>query len=361
MGLRDGQNKISRRDNRRARENRARREAKYASTERDNDETLAVLSGFLLPARPREEEEGRTFGRVAKIQAGAIWINKDDRMFRAKLSQPHLWKTLAPHLVVGDEVQLQGLQSEEVVVRARLPRNNVLTRIRGDASRISAFAQELHVIAANIDRAVIVASASQPPFYPGLVDRYLVLCEYGGVTPTICINKADLTKERHPIIQWYRDQLKLSVFETSATTGEGMSELAAYLKGKVSVVVGNSGVGKSTIINFLNSHLHIRTQTVSVRHEEGRHTTTSTDLYKWDEGSYIIDTPGIRNLGITNISRSALQEYFKEFAPFATLCKFGNCLHQFEPECGVRSATERQEISSYRYQSYLRMLQGLGD
>jgi ribosome biogenesis GTPase len=268
----------------------------------------------------------------------------------------HLAKEINPPLshplLVGDQVILNH-QSE---IQACLSRKNQLVRFKVDNTRNGLHQKEAHIIAVNIDLAVIVATAAEPKFFPSLVDRYLLLCQYGNIQPLICFHKCDLTDARPPILSWYQETLGIEVIETSIKTNRGLAALKNQLSGKVSVLVGASGVGKSSIINqLLNKTL--KTQILSSKTKKGRHTTTSSSLYPLEEG-YIIDTPGVRSLNMGSIKRSELQNYFPEFETLAQYCKYSDCMHVHEPECGVKAALENHALKM-RYQTYLRLSESL--
>jgi ribosome biogenesis GTPase / thiamine phosphate phosphatase len=215
-----------------------------------------------------------------------------------------------------------------------------------------------HVIAANVNLAIIVATAAEPAFSLSLVDRYLLLCQYGNIQPLICLNKCDLTDIRHPILNDYRDILGIEVIETSVKDNTGIAELKRKILGKSVVLVGASGVGKSSLINQLLDKT-LKTQTISSKTKKGRHTTTVFNLYPLEEG-YIIDTPGVRSLDIGNIPRSELKNYFPEFNHLAPYCKYRDCLHFHEKNCAVKDAQAEHTIKM-RYQTYLRLLEKILD
>lgn len=293
-------------------------------------------------------------GIIVEIRGRIFTVMYNDEYFHCKLSQEIPFE-LGRRLVIGDKVLFES-QGKEGIIKARVPRNTILSRLRGDSQRISAAAQEEHVIAANVDTGVIVAAATDPEFHPRFIDRYLTICQNGGIKPVVCVNKCDLTDARHPILEWYKE-FGISVIETSAQMDEGVPELKECIRGKIAVLIGNSGVGKSTLVNRIIPGLNLSARTVSEKTGKGRHTTTTTNLYKWDEGSYIIDTPGIRSLGISHIDKSHLRFGFPEFDEFVDACKFRDCFHQHEPECGVKQAVAEKKINRYRYESYLRMLE----
>lgn len=293
-------------------------------------------------------------GIIVEVRGRIFTVMSQDQYFHCGLSQEIPFE-LGRRLVIGDEVFFEA-QGNEGIIKGRIPRTSTLSRLRGDSQRISAAAQERHVIAANVDTGVIVAAVTDPEFHPRFVDRYLTICQNGGIEPVVCLNKCDLTDERHPIIEWYKG-IGIPVIETSAQTNEGVPEFREHIRGKISILVGNSGVGKSSLINRVIPDLNLAAKTVSGKTGKGRHTTTSTNLYKWDEESYIIDTPGIRSLGVSHIEKSNLKFGFPEFDKFANACKFRDCLHQHEPECAVKQAVAEQKINPYRYESYLRMLE----
>jgi len=235
-----------------------------------------------------------------------------------------------------------------------LPRRTVLSRSDPHNQRIE------RVIAVNIDVVVNVVSLKNPPLRPGLIDRYLIAIGKSGAEAWVCVNKIDLlgcADEFAPLAPY--ESLGIPVIRCSATTGEGIEQLSDALAGKLCVFAGHSGVGKSSLLNALDSGLTLDTSAVSSGNQRGRHTTTSSALYHLPNGAMIIDTPGIREFGLWNISSADVRSYYREFEGRA--CTFGDCSHTHEPDCGVKAAVEAGEIARARYEGYLRILQAMSD
>lgn len=249
-------------------------------------------------------------------------------------------------LAPGDRVFIEH-DERGPVVRAVHPRRNKLSR--------PAIARDREqVFAANIDCAVIVASVVRPAFNPGLIDRYLIAAQAGGVESIVCINKIDLANGEPEGAAVYRE-IGLRVLGTSCETREGLDALREQLGGKCSVLVGHSGVGKSSLVNALDPDLTIHTQEISDSSNKGRHTTSASRLYELAGNIRIIDTPGVKQLGLWGVTPAELNYYFHELAEASSACKFRDCTHTHEPKCGVRDAVETGAIAKARYDSYLRI------
>jgi ribosome biogenesis GTPase len=225
--------------------------------------------------------------------------------------------------------------------------------MRSDRTRRSTGGGAEHVLAANVDIAVIVASAASPAFHSRLVDRYLVMCQFGDVSPLLCLNKVDLA-DTLPDLSIYRD-LGIPVVLASAAAGYGIAEMGEHLAGKTAVLTGHSGVGKSSLVNRLLGEDRERVGAVGGG-GRGRHTTVASTLHVLERSTFVIDTPGIRSLGLWKIGRDELRYYFPEFANHADDCRFRDCLHRSEPGCAVIAAVARGELPTARYDSYLRLL-----
>ena len=258
----------------------------------------------------------------------------------------------------GDIVVINQEQPDEYYISNLIKRKNVLSRTKKDSTRNSSNAGSSHNIAANIDVAVIVVSAKTPPLHPKFIDRYLMLLQYNNINCAICLNKADLkTEADEKVLDIYR-KIKIPVVETSTIDSTGLENLKDILRGKQAIFVGHSGVGKSSLTNALMDTDEIKTSHVSEKSGKGRHTTTSSKYYIWDENSSIIDTPGIRSLDISNFKPSEIKEYFSEFEDLEGRCKYSNCLHYREPieNCVIKQAVKSGIIIRERYDSYVRIL-----
>ncbi|MCF6284454.1 MAG: ribosome small subunit-dependent GTPase A, partial [Candidatus Hydrogenedentes bacterium] len=251
-------------------------------------------------------------------------------------------------LASGDQVYVEQ-EAEKWVVRGIGPRSSRLSRPGHEHDRL-----DEQVFAANIETLVIVAAAADPPFRTGLVDRYLIAAEVGGVTPIICVNKIDLVDEDPPALKDY-EALGFQVIRTSCESGEGLDALRAVLGGKLSILSGHSGVGKSTLLNVLDKDLEVHTQEVSGVSHRGRHTTTASRLYKLEGNIRIIDTPGIRALGVWGVSPEEVAWFFPDLAELGEACRFRNCSHTHEPDCAVVAALDEGRLTPWRYDSYLRI------
>lgn len=255
-------------------------------------------------------------------------------------------------LLPGDKV----IVSNNVITNL-IKRNTLLTRIKRDSTRHDDVGLAKN-IAANIDLAVIVVSAKEPPLHPKFIDRYLMILENSGIDSIICLNKCDLkTDEEEKILEIYR-HLGIKVIETSTYKNIGISALKECLLGKQAIFVGNSGVGKSSLTNALMDDVDIKTGHVGEKSKRGRHTTTTSKYYVWANSSSIIDTPGIRSLDISDFSASEIQDYFSEFSNWRNGCKYKNCLHYQEPidDCMIKRACQSGLIDKSRYESYLRII-----
>jgi ribosome biogenesis GTPase / thiamine phosphate phosphatase len=251
-------------------------------------------------------------------------------------------------LAPGDRVFVEQDQ-EKWVVRGVGERTTRLSRPGHEHDRL-----DEQVFAANIDVLVIVAAAANPPFRTGLVDRYLIAAEVGGVTPILCVNKMDLVEEAPSVLADY-EALGCQIVRTSCETGEGLDELRTALRGKMSILSGHSGVGKSTLLNSLDNELEVHTQEVSDVSQRGRHTTTASRLYELAGDIQIIDTPGIRALGVWGVSPEEVAWFFPDLAALGENCRFRNCSHTHEPDCAVVEALDGGKLTPWRYESYLRI------
>ncbi len=255
----------------------------------------------------------------------------------------------------GDQVMVARADDESLVVESILPRRN--TFVRADER------QRKHVIAANLDLAVIVI-ATRPLPSRDLVERYLLAVHSLGIEPVIVLNKTDLelaegeSAAGATVLGHMPDYeaLGYTVVRTSCKTSPGITELQPLLKGCTSILVGQSGVGKSSLINQLLPDLDIQTNELSRATGKGTHTTTSTKLYQFTGGGFLIDSPGVWEYGIWKFENDELAAGFKEFTPFLGQCHFNNCVHASEPDCAIKQAVADGHILDWRYQSYLRLL-----
>lgn len=255
-------------------------------------------------------------------------------------------------LAPGDRVRVETREGEPWIVGIR-PRRTRLSRLAIEQSGVAE-----QVMAANVDVLAVVTTPVQPMFKPGLVDRFLIVAQLGGVAPIVCMNKVDLTETLPEELGIWKE-LGVTVIETSCASGLGIDALRERLTGKLSVLAGQSGVGKTSLLNALDPSLDLATQTVSASTEKGRHTTTSARLFHLADGIDIIDTPGIRQLGLWKVTQAHLTYLFPEMAEAAAGCKFRDCTHTLEPECAVREAVAAGAISGQRYRSYLRIREDL--
>ena len=254
-------------------------------------------------------------------------------------------------VVVGDEVQcLTDEQGSHVIIDITPRRNYVIRR----ASNLS---KESHIIAANIDQALLLVTLRQPETALEFVDRFLVTCEAYKIPVVILLAKIDLQDEEE--VAFFRsvyEPIGYRVVEVSAVTGEGVEEVHDLLVGRTTLLSGNSGVGKSTLVQRIDPSLDIRTGDISESHHKGRHTTTFSTMYPLSEGGALIDTPGIKGFGLIDIEEEELWHYFPEMMHYGRECRFYNCTHTHEPGCAVVAALEEGAISELRYESYLKMM-----
>lgn len=255
-------------------------------------------------------------------------------------------------VVVGDRVMVEPDGESSAIVEI-LPRHNYVIR------RASNLSKESHIIAANIDRALLIVTLHSPVTAREFVDRFLVTCEAYRVPVTIVLGKADTLvgeyeAEAEEFEAIYGDA-GYDIIRLSSTTGEGVEQIRELLKGRTTLVAGNSGVGKSTLVGYIDPTLDIRTGEISESHHKGKHTTTFSTMYPI-EGGYIIDTPGIKGFGLIDIDSRELCRYFPEMMRLAPDCRFYNCTHTHEPGCAVRDAVEQGFVAWSRYESYLKIL-----
>ena len=255
-------------------------------------------------------------------------------------------------VVVGDRVVVEPDGDSSVIVEI-VPRRNYVIR------RASNLSKESHIIAANIDHALLIVTLHSPTTPKEFVDRFLITCEAYKIPVSIVLGKADtLTEEwaaeAEEFTAIYEDA-GYEVLRLSSTTGEGVEHIRAMLRGRTTLVAGNSGVGKSTLIGSIDPTLDIRTGEISDSHQQGKHTTTFSTMYPL-EGGYIIDTPGIKGFGLIDIDDKELCRYFPEMMRLAPECRFYNCTHTHEPGCAVTEAVKEGRVAWSRYESYLKIL-----
>jgi ribosome biogenesis GTPase len=257
-------------------------------------------------------------------------------------------------VAVGDRVSVL-VDRDSATVESIAPRTNQLSR-RAAGRRVGME----QILVANVDFAWVVQSTFLPRFNPGFVDRFLVMAQHEDIPAGIVINKADLiTGTTSDDIDFWRklyESLGYPVIYTSAVSGAGEARLRDLLIDKTTVFSGPSGVGKSSLINRMDSSLDVRTGDVSTKTRKGRHVTTNATLYTLSIGGRIVDTPGLREFGVIDIKAAELGHYFVEFRPFLHQCRYPNCTHDHEPDCAVVDAMERGEIPDGRWASYLNIL-----
>jgi len=256
---------------------------------------------------------------------------------------------------VGDNVDFELEESEETgVINFIHNRKNYIVRKSVNLSK------QIHIIAANIDVAFLLITIDNPPTFPGFIDRFLASAEAYSIPVVLLFNKIDYYVEGQldmvdELTKIYTD-IGYRCISISATENININEVKALMKNKVTMFSGHSGVGKSTLINVIESQLDIKTAEISEQHKQGQHTTTFAEMHELSFGGFIIDTPGIKGFGVVDFEPHEITDYFPEFFALKKNCKFNNCLHQKEPQCAVKKALENDEIAASRYYSYLQML-----
>jgi ribosome biogenesis GTPase / thiamine phosphate phosphatase len=257
-------------------------------------------------------------------------------------------------VVAGDRVHFslhektEGVEYDGVIEEVQ-PRKGVLRRLSG---------RKLHTIVANVDQVIIVSSAGEPRPKPHLIDRYIIASLFGVITPVVCMNKIDLDIDNFAANLLDRfENLGYQTLRTSTITGQGIDDLRDLLHDKESGLAGQSGVGKSSLLNAVQPGLSLRVGEVGEQSEKGRHTTTTAELLKLDGGGFVVDTPGIRSFDVSPIPSGELEAYFVEFIDRVAGCKYPDCTHTHEIECAIKDAVTSGDIHPDRYESYVTLFE----
>lgn len=297
-------------------------------------------------------------GRVLSVHGLTSQVQADDGTLYHCATR-RLLKTLSTdqrHVVAaGDRVLFRVVEAAD-----RGPREGLIERVEprhGSISRTSRGRQ--HIMVTNVDQAMIVASAAEPRLKPNLIDRLLVTAERAHIRPVVCINKIDLIEFAaiQPLVGVY-SQMGYEVLLLSAKTGFGMERFAQLLAGRESVVAGQSGVGKSSMLNRVDPTLDLHVLPVSADTHKGRHTTTTARLLPLCCGGYVVDTPGIRQFQLWDVIPEEVAGYFRDLRPYINHCKFPDCTHTHEDDCAVKDAVADGRLDERRYDSYCRLLAG---
>jgi ribosome biogenesis GTPase / thiamine phosphate phosphatase len=303
------------------------------------------------------ESERAAFADTAGAREGTV-IARSQREYEVDRAGSAVRCTLRGRLhgegvtpIVGDRVVFQDVGPSQGVIEEIRPRRNVLARSAGGRK---------HLYCANVDTVVIVCAAHEPPIRPALIDRLLITAQAERIDAVICLNKIDLDTDGEVvrILRVYRD-IGYEVFFTSAETGDGVRELGDRLSKGVSVFSGHSGVGKTSLLKQLIPGFEGKTLEVT-KWARGRHSTTEVYIVGLPGGGYVVDTPGFREFTVWGVAPADIGSYYPEFLPFASKCKYNNCLHYTEPDCAVKVALEEGHITELRYTNYVRLLEKHG-
>lgn len=306
-------------------------------------------------------------GLITKAQSGFFTVETERGVFvcrlRGRLKKERRRTDIA---ATGDRVRISILPDGTGMIEAVEPRARALSRLApsaaGRSGQREADRDTEQVIVANPDQAVFVFAIAEPAPHLRMLDRFIVITEAHRIPVIVCVNKIDLVPEgqAREVFGLY-ERIGYTVIYASAQRGTGVSELRDRLAGRISVLTGPSGVGKSSLLNTLQPGLGLAAREVSWATTKGRHTTVAPELLKLDVGGYVADTPGIRTLGLWDIEPEELDHYFMEFRPFLLFCEFRDCTHTHEPGCAVRAAVEQGKIAPGRYLSYQRLRVGQKD
>lgn len=304
----------------------------------DVDESLGV-AGVVLSVH----------GLTSSVQAA------DGKIYRCATRR--LLKTLSTdqrHVVAtGDRVMFRRENDDEGIIERVEPRRTVLSRATRGRRQI---------LVANVDQLVIVASAAEPYLKPNLIDRFLISSHHARLSPLIVINKIDLMEvdSLAPLVGVY-SQMGYRLLMVSAATGFGIERLRAAMQGLSSVVSGQSGVGKSSLLNAIDPTLGLRVRSVSAENQKGRHTTTTASLWPLSGGGYVVDTPGIRQFELWDVIPAEVAGYFRDLRNYINDCRYPNCTHLHETGCAVKDAVADGRLDLRRYESYCQLMAGEGE
>ncbi|MBX9922813.1 MAG: ribosome small subunit-dependent GTPase A [Rhabdochlamydiaceae bacterium] len=346
----EGEQKFSRKERKRITEGDR---SKYKKTDQDQ-----LKKNALVPTDSESELPKPPVGRVLSIHPEGVQVEYQEKLYRCSLKgtlkkEKSNFKNL---VAVGDFVQFQLRGEEEGLIVHIEPRKSILSR----ADNLHRRKQQL--IAVNIDQVIITSSIHYPPLKPFLIDRYIIAAQKGKMDPVIVINKIDLLQEdteEHALLlecqEAYR-ALSIPFIMISIKTGQGVDELKKLMQNKSSVFSGQSGVGKSSLINTMTG-MDLKTGGVVFKTFKGSHTTTTTQLIPLPNGGFCIDTPGIKSFGLWDLEESEIQHYFAEISELSSQCRFIGCSHQTEQDCAVKQAVEENKISFVRFASYSALIE----
>ncbi|MBN1555916.1 MAG: ribosome small subunit-dependent GTPase A [Phycisphaerae bacterium] len=333
--------------------------------------------GALSETADDANDESQRDGMVTGVFRRGVFVRVEGEELFCGLAKtfrpPDGFEHTSP-LTVGDEVRVALPRNEHVggqvhldrnrmdgMILSRRPRRSLLARPQPrSAKRRDAYDTECFTkaLVANMDDLLIVTAVAAPPMRRGLIDRFLIIARRGELEPMLVVNKIDLGEGDEPILADVADQ-GVRILRCSARTGEGIDELRSALAHRHCVLAGASGVGKTSLLNALVPGTKAATREVRAKDDRGRHTTSQARVYDLHDGGMIVDTPGLRELGV-GITAAELPWYFPEIEAVAPRCKFRDCTHTHEPGCAVRDAVETEQIPPRRYESYLRILESLG-
>jgi ribosome biogenesis GTPase len=309
----------------------------------------------LLNGEPEDMTEGILNGIVTRGHGNRFIVFAEGGYYTCQMRKKVKFKTdQTTPVAVGDDVRIAVVGEGEGVIEEVHERKSVLSRpaVGRETSE--------HVLAANINTLIIVASIKSPRLKPGLIDRFLIAAQIGELHSAIVINKVDLEPDKGDIetAEVYRS-LGYDLYLTSALTGEGLDDFGRFLGSHRSILAGHSGVGKSTILNRLIPGVNLPVHEISHATGRGRHTTSHIELFHLSDQGFVIDSPGLKVLGLWQLKKEELSDYYPEMHPFLDQCRFTRCSHLHEPDCAVREAVKQGKISNLRYQNYTQIYNSL--